>query len=224
MASEGLRFDLDRLARICAGLIVLTVAAEAIYAWDAYSLRAYLDGIDAGTLTGLELDAEAERVDRQGTIIGLGSAAVSLITAVFCGVWIYRASWNARQLQPSEQRITPGWAVGWFFVPVMSLWKPWQAMRQCWNSSHNPGGPLDAPMPGFAVLWWGLWVVTSLVSNGSFRLSMKAEYTDDFRMVSTIDLALAPLNIACALLFLRLINAITAAQREKTPGLASVFA
>jgi len=218
MTSEALRFDLDRLARICTALVGLSIVAELAYAWDAYSLRSYLDAIDAGTLTGPELDAEAERVEQQGTVIGLGFGAIAFVTMIFSAVWIYRASWNARQLRPLEGRITPGWAVGWFFVPIMSLWKPYQAMKQTWEASH------DAGVPGFVPAWWGLWVVTSLTSNAGFQMSMKAEYTDDFRMVSTIDLISAPLNILCAVLFIRLINAITAAQRGKAPGLASVFA
>jgi Trk-type K+ transport system membrane component len=72
--------------------------------------------------------------------------------------------------------------------------------------------------------WWGLWVVTSLLSNANFRLSMRAESIDDFRTTTMLDLIIGPLSVVGALLFIRLIQSITKAQRDASPGLAAVFA
>ena len=211
-ASDGLRFDLARLTRICVGLVWLSIIAEIAYAYDAWSLRAYLD-------------ATAARVDSQGFAIGIAYSVIIVITSIVCCIWIYRASWNARQRQPSEDRVTPGWAVGWFFVPIMSLWKPYRAMTATWGASHVPEEGLGkGSVPAFVPLWWGLWVVASLMSNYSFRMSMKTEYTEDFRAISTIDLICAPLAVLAALLFIRLMTSISAAQRDKVPGVAPVFA
>jgi len=46
---------------------------------------------------------------------------VGLITCfVVVGRWIYRASVNAHAIS-NLLTISPGWAVGWYFVPVMSF-------------------------------------------------------------------------------------------------------
>ena len=54
-----------------------------------------------------------------------GVAAVYIVTgvaAIACyivnAVWIYRASANAQAIDPDPSRIGPGWAVGWFAIPI----------------------------------------------------------------------------------------------------------
>ena len=50
-------------------------------------------------------------------------------------VWVYAAHRNLPALQSHDGEFTPGWAVGWFFIPFMNLFKPYQAMRHLWNES-----------------------------------------------------------------------------------------
>jgi len=225
MTDQALRFDLTRLARICVVLLTGLVVAEVIYAADSYSMLRFLDAVDAGTYGDAELTAKAEQVDAQAMLVGIGYLVVFVACTIFSAIWIYRASWNARQLKPDASRITPGWAVGWFFVPLLSLWMPYQAMAQTWNSSHNPSGDIKASMPGFVLLWWLFWVATSIAGNLSFRLTSQAETIADFRTIATVDLAIAPFAIATAILFIRLIKAITAAQKGRLgEGLGAIFA
>jgi hypothetical protein len=221
---DRLRFDLNGISRICVGLLWLTVLAEVIYAANSYGMRAFLNDLESGALVGAALNSEAERLDFQAKIVGFGYLAIFVLCVIFSGVWIYRASWNAREIQPNDARITPGWAVGWFFVPIMSFWKPYQAIVQTGNSSEDPTGDMDDSPPGFVQLWWTLWVVTSLAGNFSFRRSMKAETIDDYRLITTIDLVCAPLSILAALLFMKLIRTITAAQQDKKPASQRVSA
>lgn len=45
---------------------------------------------------------------------------------VFIGMWIYRAAWNGRVFAGARQLdFTPGWSVGWYFLPIANLWKPY---------------------------------------------------------------------------------------------------
>jgi hypothetical protein len=45
-------------------------------------------------------------------------------------VWQYRAAVLARRLG-YPARLSPGWGVGCWFVPVVDLWMPYQAIRDC---------------------------------------------------------------------------------------------
>jgi hypothetical protein len=215
--TDRLRFDLSGLSRVCVVMLGLMVLAELLFAADSWGVLSFLDAVEAGTLVGAELDAEAQQMEFRGMLVGLGYLALFVLTSVMSGIWIYRASWNARQIQPYEARISPGWALGWFFIPIMSLWKPYQAMAQTWNSSHVPTGDPKASMPSFVQAWWLLWVATSLAGNLSFRLSRRAETLEDFRTVTNLDLATAPFAILTAVLFMKVIKSITAAQRDKHP-------
>jgi hypothetical protein len=51
-------------------------------------------------------------------------------------MWVYRINSNTHALRVVGMKFTPGWAVGWFFVPLASLWKPYQVLKEIWNSNH----------------------------------------------------------------------------------------
>lgn len=87
----------------------------------------------------------------------LGLAA--LATAVVVSRWIYRANSNARALGARGMAFTPGGAVGWYFVPIANLWKPYQAMREIWKASAGPLGWQRRPVSALLPCWWLLAIV-----------------------------------------------------------------
>jgi Domain of unknown function (DUF4328) len=219
---EKLRYDLAQLARICVFLVSAVIVLEVVFAANAVYYHFYINWLEAGTIS----DASAEQIETVTAFLGFAYLGAFLLSGLFCSVWIYRASWNARQIHPTQERITPGWAVGWFFVPIMSLWKPYEAMTQTWNSSCNPGGDIRAKLPSFAGYWWGTWVISSLLGNLSFRLWGNAVTLADFRFANLLDLATSPISLVSAVLFIRVIRSITEAQQGRHPGsgLEEVFA
>ncbi len=81
-------------------------------------------------------------------------AATSLTTAVLVSKWIYRANCNARALGASGMAFSPRAAVGWYFVPVANLWKPYQAMKEIWQASVSPFGWRRQPVSWLVPCWW----------------------------------------------------------------------
>ena len=122
---------------------------------------------------------------------------VTLGTAITALMWIHRANYNARQLGASGLKFTPGWAVGWYFIPIASLWKPYQAMKEICQASFNPSGWWDEDAPSLVPLWWALWLVTLGGSSISFTVSTEvAESASDvFREVLRVPLTLVFLSI-----------------------------
>ncbi|MEO1170420.1 MAG: DUF4328 domain-containing protein [Pseudomonadota bacterium] len=109
--------------------------------------------------------------------VNLGVTVIS--TAVF-GRWIYVAASNLVDYGVEQFEYTPGWSVGWFFIPIANLFKPYQAMRQIWNGSRgSPGGDIDANHT-LLIFWWGSWLATGIAGNISFRTFMTAEFYEDF--------------------------------------------
>jgi len=87
---------------------------------------------------------------------------------VFCR-WIYVAHRNLPALGLPYPEFTPGWAVGWFFIPVANLWKPYQAMRQLWQASVDTQTVGQQDAHPLLVAWWSMWIIVGFVS--SFALS-----------------------------------------------------
>ena len=104
-----------------------------------------------------------------------GLAAILMLvifigSVVLVSMWIYRAHANLRD-RGIEMETSPGWAVGWFFVPIMNLFKPFQAMRELWSESHFESDSYGDPAPGTIGTWWGLWIVGNILSNVSLRMT-----------------------------------------------------
>jgi len=68
-------------------------------------------------------------------------------------------------------RFTPGWSVGWYFVPVMSLWKPFQAMREIWQASAQPGNWQAVETSPLLGWWWTAYVINLFLTQIGYRLS-----------------------------------------------------
>ena len=85
--------------------------------------------------------------------------AITLTTGILVLTWIHRANHNARQLGADDMTFTPGWAVGWYFVPIAWFWKPYQAMKEIWRASANPSDWVGRPVSPLLHWWWILWIV-----------------------------------------------------------------
>ena len=80
---------------------------------------------------------------------------------IVVGCWIYRAHANLRDRDLDGLEFSPGWAIGWFAVPIANLFKPFQAMRELYSRSmfEDEG---DTPPKLYA--WWSTWLLSGFLS------------------------------------------------------------
>jgi|TARA_B110000263_G_C15273162_1_gene494509 hypothetical protein len=67
------------------------------------------------------------------SFILLSNIALIITFALF----IHRASSNLQHLRIAGQKYTPGWVVGWFFIPIMNLVKPTRIVRELAQASGS---------------------------------------------------------------------------------------
>jgi hypothetical protein len=110
-------------------------------------------------------------VDFVSLFVGLAQLVLIVIVTVLFLMWVYTANKNLRALSGLSMRFTPGWSVGWFFVPFANLFKPYQVLKEIWLVSRG------AEQGGVALLgwWWGLWLLSGAVGQVAFRLSMSVD-------------------------------------------------
>ena len=188
-----------------AGRTRIAVACVAIYLalellWGLALIYDYATGAAVFDPMGLPSD-----------LVAIGVFVMLLVCVVVVGMWIYRASANAHALS-DEMTISPGWAVGWYFVPIMNLVRPYQGMREIWMASHFRGNWHGEPTPGILGWWWGLWIVTNILANLSFRLSLNLAPGDTLDLVVFLDLAGALLNVPLSLLLINIMRRTAYAQ------------
>jgi hypothetical protein len=129
----------------------------------------------------------------------------------------YRASKNARALGAKAMTITPGWAVGWYFIPFMNLFKPYQAMKEIYQASEPTAGALDwkeATVPGFLGWWWGFWIVSNILSQAELRLSLREEL-GGAEFVPWLSLINGAVGVVGAFLVFHVIRSLHRLQLEK---------
>jgi hypothetical protein len=137
-------------------------------------------------------------------------------------MWIHRANYNAHQLGAAGMRFTPGWAVGWFFIPIANLWKPYQVMKEIWKASANPAHWQDQRRGSILPWWWALFLASGFVSNASGRAALLAETIPALTMVNIVDIVGNALEIASASIALALVIQIFQMQVAKRPSSAPV--
>ena len=122
--------------------------------------------------------------DRQGLIGVVVLLAYLVLIISFC-IWIYRAAKNLQSLNVGGQRFSPGWAVGWWFVPFMNLVRPYQVVKELWKGSYpisesdDSSAWRNAPTSAILGWWWGIWIVSNLVNTGVSRASLSDDISVD---------------------------------------------
>lgn len=147
--------------------------------------------------------------------------AVSFVALYYLGVyvvaafltlkWIYRVNLNASTLTRGKT-ISPGWSVGWFFVPFANLVMPFRAMRETWRISHAPGDWRQAAAPDLLNWWWGLFLLTSILGNASGRISVGTQTQSTLVLSEQLSLASSCLAIPLILLLRTIVRQLTDAQ------------
>lgn len=168
------------------------------------------------------LVADAERSDLRQMIVGYTQIAVAVVTAIVFCRWIYVASRNCHAMYAGKLQFTPGWSVGWFFVPIASLWKPFQAMRQTWNVSADPLGDPNRSASDLVVAWWIIFLISDWAGRAAFRLAMKAEEVSQLQTSNTFSLISDGVNIFATITAYLLVKKITGLQIQNFAGRSSV--
>lgn len=172
----------------------------------------YQDGVTA------ERDAHAS--DQRQSLIALVQIAVAVVSGVVILTWLYRASRQVRALGATNLQYTPGWTVGWFFIPVLSLWVPYQAVRELWEASNDPSRRPRGEGCALLGWWWTLWLANAFVSQALWRMGRSAETLDQFIRLNVIGSLAEVLAIALAAVSLALFADIHGAQRLHASRLA----
>ena len=104
-------------------------------------------------------------------ILALLRIPLFIAAVVFILIWEYRAFNNLSALKARNLEFSPGWAVGWWFVPFANLIKPFQAMRELWNES-DPEYDADLVFLSVSVgaptimgFWWAFWLLTNFADR-----------------------------------------------------------
>jgi hypothetical protein len=165
---------------------------------------------------------------REG-VVGMLLAIVFFGVIVVFATWTYRMNANIHALGSNNLRFTPGWAVGWYFVPIANLWKPYQVVRELWLASNNPAGWQTDRSSKLLSWWWTTWLAYlffPLVSVAyMMRLSVQGDAFSPLLLIELFGVVYAALGLAAAILAYFVVTRIGASQAQAADrSLSAVFA
>ena len=213
--------DASQLTAVCRYLLFASIAVSLVSI--ALSVRELdlLRQVEAG-LIGYEESDEAIALQ---SLLLLPLLVVMIAGYVAIGMWIYRMAGNAWALsspRPLDHR--PGWAVGWYFVPVANLWKPYQALKEVWQASGDPRRPDRVGVPWLFPAWWALWLASNVASNAAGRMAWRAETTQDAATAAVVSIVSDAVNVPLCLVFLAIVAGLHRLQQRRhaspAPGAA----
>lgn len=126
----------------------------------------------------------AEDSDKRQLIITIISILIYLVTIVGFLMWLQRAYANleigTKRAGQQILKYSNGWAVGAWFVPILSLFRPFQIIKEMFDATYQyikyfRAGTLAPYKIGVLGAWWGLWLAANVASNVSLQMKITAE-------------------------------------------------
>ena len=189
-----------------AALVTLLELVEAVLAW--ISGQRFQDAANEGVPPSETLTAY--------DVMALPVLAMLIVAGILTALWLTQARKNAAALNPYARHArSPIWAwLGWV-VPIVSLWFPYQFVRDVRLAT------IDERHRGSNVVgwWWAMWLVYLITSQIGAQIvtatDPNADLTAALGPVETVNALAAVVALA---LYLQVIRQITEDQETAAQG------
>jgi hypothetical protein len=212
-------------------LLLVAILVNCVIALSAVGQILLLDG--ASSQSPIPAPT-AEAGDARQHVVEIISIGPELLAAIIFLLWVYRASRNAHALCHEKLEFTPGWSLGWFFIPLANLFMPYRAMAEIWRASNRDvhsdyRKSWVSPLLG---VWWAAFILSGVIHysgwqiiRGTFRLSQleRFEYfwLDNMKEFYWGHLIAVLVGIVEQVLTISVIIAITNLQQRKAGSFVS---
>ncbi len=155
---------------------------------------------------------------------------LTLAASVLWLVWQHRAQSNLRALGAANLRFTPGWAVGWWLIPVANFAMPYLTTRELLKASDPTAGAVDwkvRPTGMLLPVWWGAWLFRAALTGIALSIAgQSSSNVDQLVRQQSFGITADVATIAAAILavvVIRQIDRRQEARHERLAGYAASF-
>lgn len=150
----------------------------------------YLSKLSEGFFATEELASEAESYQEKWVGFAALFQLIIVVQFILLCLWIYRMNKSTRALNPAiSMRFTPGWSVGWIFIPIANVWKPYQVLKELWAANHTPqlanSGKVSYKLIG---VFWFMYLISLGLGKLVFKQNLTAEDLPDLIFANKITL------------------------------------
>ena len=203
-------------------IIVLWIGiiAQLIMIWPGIDTILQYQQISAGQ----EITEDFRPVDIFTLVGSLSFVVAYVLGVIFWMMWVHRTYRNLPALGAEGLNYSAGWAVGYYFIPILNLFRPFQVMRETWRASdpQHRGGLSWQLIAAPAVLgiWWAMHLISNVLNQISFRISLRSEDVEVLLPLAWLDLGLLGFDIALMLVEIWIVRRLTDLQQERAVSFA----
>ena len=125
--------------------------------------------------------AEQKAIQEAQASVWYFSHLVCLVSSAAFLMWQYRFICNMPGLAALGTRFSPGWAVAYWFIPIVGLFRPYQVLQEMWRCSA-PEGDLTRPdswrrerRGGLIVAYWAANISDEVLFWSTLYVAARSE-------------------------------------------------
>ncbi len=145
---------------------------------------------NAAYTTEEEGQQAADDSDRITGAIGVFDLLVGLASGILFLVWIYRFCRAAHARSEIPLSVSPGWTVGYFFIPIANLFMPYRGIQQAYRACADPEYWGDTKSSSLILLWWISHLVSSFLGRLLFKWSLRVSSNEESTILDYLNLNL----------------------------------
>src|SRR5688572_28239048 len=208
-------------ARILIYLLAASLILNVIGVFSSMGQHSLLASARDGTPVTTE---QAEANDSRQQAVGLLQVAVFIAAAILWLFWQHRAYSNLRLVGSRDTEMTPGWSVGYWFIPFINLVRPYQVTAELWRKSElqNARDPIGGlSRPGIIGVWWVVYLVQGFAGR-AFATTVKSATTLD-QLVTATDVGIVAdvIGVASCILAIVVVRGIDRFQADFPAAVAT---
>lgn len=155
-------------------------------------------------------EMEASENDIREQIIGVLYLIATVISIVTFILWFRRAYFNLH-LKANNLSYSEGWAAGSWFVPIISLYRPYQIMKELYLKTKELFIKNDINYDqnfttNYLGWWWTIWMISNFFGQFIFRYSLNAETIDELTTSTILAMILNVVGIPLAWITVKIIK------------------
>lgn len=219
-SSKYIYRDLGKISRWIKILLIVSIVIALIAIVSTFFEYKLIVAMQEGNFESEQaILTAAEANDIRQSVIGFAQVSVAIAIGILSIMWLYRGNANVRALGAADLNFSPGWMVGWYFVPIANLWKPYQGMKELWKASSNPKAWPGKLVPNVLGWWWAFFLIEQSLGKAALRLAMRAEDLDELLRSAITTIAADAASIPASFLGFVLTGAIYSLQRDSAKAL-----
>ena len=215
------------VARWTICLLLAWLALEAATLASGFSYRGLLARLAAGAVP---LPDEAAATAARDRTIGLLKVAALTGAGIAWLIWLHRTYGNLVLVGSKRSRFSRGWAVGYWFIPLVNLVRAYQVMKDLWlrSDSLNDRDAYDSlPAPAYLTGWWGMSLAWGALGRLPPIMAHDARTPLELINVTDVGMLVNALGIVAGVLAIKVVREIDRRQQcfgvnpAQHPGVAA---